>query len=154
MLQRTDGAGARALVADDLGSAVALLDPLGARQRQHAARWRGPTRVDAHRQSTSTPGSTNIRIFCLRIRAITPAASLLLRPGVAEMLMRTDGARARALVADGMGSALPLLDPVGALQRRYAYGPFGSTASTNTYTNARMTGLASITTGLDISTRR
>lgn len=58
----------------------------------------------------------------------TPSANLLYGPGIDELLRRTSGATARWLVADGLGSALALTDPEGAVQTRYTYDAFGATS--------------------------
>jgi RHS repeat-associated protein len=62
----------------------------------------------------------------------SPTANLLLGPRVDEVLSRTDAGGARAIVADGIGSALALLDAVGAVQTQYTYGPFGATITSGT----------------------
>jgi RHS repeat-associated protein len=80
----------------------------------------------------------------------SPTANLLYGGGVDELLMRTDGAGARFLVADGLGSALALLDPAGVLQTRYTYGAFGTAAATGegSGNTAQFTGRDNDGTGL------
>lgn len=60
----------------------------------------------------------------------SPTANVLLGPGFDEVLQRTDSAGVRTVVADGLGSALALIDPTGAIQTQYTYGPFGATELT------------------------
>jgi RHS repeat-associated protein len=54
-------------------------------------------------------------------------ANMLLGPRIDEVLSRTDAGGARTIVADAVGSALALLDSLGAVQTQYTYGPFGAT---------------------------
>jgi RHS repeat-associated protein len=63
----------------------------------------------------------------------SPAANVLLGPGIDEVLQRTDSQAARGLVADGLGSTLALLDSAGAVQTQYSYAPFGMTSTTGEF---------------------
>jgi RHS repeat-associated protein len=58
-----------------------------------------------------------------------PSANVVYGRGTDELLLRTDTAQARWLVADGLGSALALLDPTGTVQTQYSYGAFGATSA-------------------------
>jgi len=80
----------------------------------------------------------------------TPTANLLLGPRVDEVLSRTDVGGARTIVADGIGSALALLDSLGAVQTQYTYGPFGSTIANGSANEnaAQYTGRENDGTGL------
>jgi RHS repeat-associated protein len=57
----------------------------------------------------------------------TPVANQLHGVGVDEVLQRDDASGVRTLLLDALGSTLALLDPTGAIQTEYAYGPFGAT---------------------------
>ncbi|MBA3241725.1 MAG: Ig-like domain-containing protein [Acidobacteria bacterium] len=59
----------------------------------------------------------------------TPVANML-AGGVDEVFSRADGAGAKTLLADGLGSTLGLLDSSGAVETNYTYEPFGGTAQT------------------------
>jgi RHS repeat-associated protein len=65
-------------------------------------------------------------------------ANLLTGLGLDEFLTRTDGAGAKSLLHDGLGSTVALDDGTGSLPTQYTYEPFGATtslgqASTNSY---------------------
>lgn len=62
----------------------------------------------------------------------TPTANLLQGLGIDETFVRTDGAGARALLPDALGSTLELADNSGTLQTHYTYEPFGTTAASGT----------------------
>jgi RHS repeat-associated protein len=67
----------------------------------------------------------------------TPSANLLNGRGIDEVFRRTDGAGARDLLTDVLGSPIELADAAGALQTHYTFEPFGSTtASGASSTNA------------------
>jgi RHS repeat-associated protein len=68
----------------------------------------------------------------------TPTANLLTGLGIDEYFTRTDGAGARHLVSDALGSTIALPDGSGSVQTDYTYEPFGSvttsgSASANTF---------------------
>ncbi|MDF0676563.1 MAG: DUF6531 domain-containing protein [Nitrospira sp.] len=68
----------------------------------------------------------------------TVTANLLTGLGIDEFFTRTDGAGARALLPDALGSTVALGDNTGTLQTQYTYEPFGvvsqtGAASTNSY---------------------
>ncbi len=80
----------------------------------------------------------------------TPTANIVFGPATDEPLVRSDSTRVWALVADGLGSALALLDPSGAVRTQYTYGAFGSTSATGTGSGntAQYTGRENDGTGL------
>jgi RHS repeat-associated protein len=80
----------------------------------------------------------------------TPTANILNGVGIDEVLARADAAGSRSVLADGLGSALGLVDPSGALATRYAYEPFGRTTATGapSANPARFTGREDDGTGL------
>ncbi len=80
----------------------------------------------------------------------TVTANLLTGLGIDEFFTRTDGAGARALLPDALGSTVALGDNTGTMQTQYTYEPFGFTsqtglASTNSY---KFTGREEDGTGL------
>jgi RHS repeat-associated protein len=79
-----------------------------------------------------------------------PTANILNGVGVDEVFARSDAAGARAVLADGLGSALGLVDLSGALATRYAYEPFGRTTTSGapSANPARFTGREDDGTGL------
>lgn len=56
--------------------------------------------------------------------------NLLTGLGVDEFLTRDDGAGARGVLGDALGSTLALVDEAGAIQATYTYDPFGATTVT------------------------
>ncbi len=80
----------------------------------------------------------------------SPTANLLYGPGIDELLLRTSGAVARWLVADGLGSALALIDPAGTVQTQYTYGAFGATSGSGEASDnvSQFTGCENDGTGL------
>ncbi len=56
--------------------------------------------------------------------------NLLTGLGVDEVLTRDDGAGARGLLGDALGSTLALVDGTGTIQATYTYDPFGATTVT------------------------
>lgn len=79
------------------------------------------------------------------------AANVLLGPGIDEVVQRSDSNGARALVADGLGSALALLDSAGVPQTEYTYDAFGKTTTTGQLSGnaTAFTGRESDATGLN-----
>ncbi len=68
----------------------------------------------------------------------TVTANLLTGLGIDEFFTRTDGAGAKSLLHDGLGSTVALDDGTGSLPTQYTYEPFGYTTesgvtSTNSY---------------------
>ncbi|MDH5641088.1 MAG: RHS repeat-associated core domain-containing protein, partial [Nitrospira sp.] len=68
----------------------------------------------------------------------TVTANLLTGLGIDEFFTRTDGAGARALLTDALGSTVALGDGTGSLVTQYTYEPFGYTtesgaSSTNSF---------------------
>jgi len=51
----------------------------------------------------------------------------VLAGGIDEVFQRTDGAGTRAVLPDALGSAVALVDGLGAVQTQYTYEPFGAT---------------------------
>ncbi|MDH5641239.1 MAG: hypothetical protein OEY28_08090, partial [Nitrospira sp.] len=62
----------------------------------------------------------------------TVTANLLTGLGIDEFFTRTDGAGARALLTDALGSTIALGDGTGSLVTQYTYEPFGVTSTTGT----------------------
>jgi len=80
----------------------------------------------------------------------TPSANLLTGLGIDEVFMRSDGSVARTLIADGLGSAVALLDAAGVAQTQYTYEPFGKTtvAGSENSNSLQYTGRENDNTGL------
>ena len=64
----------------------------------------------------------------------TPTANLLTGLGIDESFTRTDGAGARHLLTDALGSTIALANGSGSVQTEYTYEPFGSVTTTGSAT--------------------